>query len=279
MMDPELRLVEQFIIDHPGDALTIIERIDAKETSDFIQSLTIDTASWMMGQMNRHKAAQSLADMPKELAIKLLEHIPVTTAAIILRLTDQDLQNRLLSAMNSDISSMLHRVLSYPDTLAGAYVDPTVPALFSELNAREGLEYIKAHPVQLGSNIFVIERDQKLKGVMEIMELVKAADDLQLKQIMKTRPQKLNAATPISYLIETYSWDDSYPLLPMVDSENNYLGALDKNMIRGLFGKGGKSGDNEASIAGSALGELLRIGLSGLLQTISEKQFNPKTKP
>jgi Mg/Co/Ni transporter MgtE len=154
-------------------------------------------------------------------------------------------------------------------------MDPTVPALFSDLNAREGLENVKKWPISLGSNAFVIDRDQKLTGVIGIMELVRAEYDQPLKQLMKAPSNKVNAVTLISHVLDKHTVDDSDSLLPVVDSDSHYLGALDINEVRGLLDKKDKSSDNEAIIAGSALGELFRVGLTGLMQTVAETQLKP----
>ena len=101
-------------------------------------------------------------------------------------------------------------------------------------------------------------------------DLIVTGSKEQLVSIMKTDVPHLLADTDFHKILNHPGWIE-YTDLPVIDRSGGFLGALNHGEITRLEISKNRKKPEQAVLAGNALGELYRIGLSGLLYSTADK--------
>ncbi len=144
-------------------------------------------------------------------------------------------------------------------------MDPEVLALPSDLTARSALQRVREAASFARYNLYVVDREQRLVGVLNLRELLRArAGDL-LSELMVRDPMRITAAADRATLLAHPAWQ-RVASLPVVDDDGRYLGAVRYRTLRELENEIlPKRRDDDT---GAALGTLLTVGAAAVLEAI-----------
>lgn len=268
-MDTERLLSQWFAEDHPSDAAAILERLKPGETAAYLDQLPPRHAAALLQCMVSPYAAECMAQLSPQRFALAVEALPLDTAAALLRRLDRPNQERLLEQAPSDVANLLRRLLRYPEASAGALMDPRALALPADITASEALTRVRRSPRHAHYYLYVVDREQKLVGVLNLRELMLAAPRSPLASVMRSEVATMPASAGRLAIVEHPAWHDVHAL-PVVDDQGVLLGALRYETLRELEGK--SEPDTAAAGAISAvltLGELCWVGLAGVLTDLS----------
>ena len=145
-------------------------------------------------------------------------------------------------------------------------MDPHVYTLTDNLTVKEAMASLRKHKGQIPPQLFVIDSDRKLRGVLSLSDLITGKPGNDIRQIMKTTFTTLSPDTPVQSLTGHPQWLELHAL-PVVDQSSLFLGAISLETIRSVVIQPGNTGEEMGQLAMSALGELYRLGLAGLLRS------------
>lgn len=266
-MNKDSQLLDRFIKDHPADAARILEQLKIEQIVPLVEELPIELNAAVLNQLERFTAAKCLENLNTKQAAEIVACLPIETAAVLLRRLQDKITVAILEEVPEEKAEALRRNLRYSANTAGAIMDPLVFTFPDDITVREALKRIRKRPEKARFYIYVVNRDHLLSGVLNIRELLlgNAADPL--VAIMHTQVESLSPDAHLQAILEHPGWLE-YHALPVIDSTGRLLGVIQYETLRSLDASSHKSQAlRQAAIAGGALGELYRIGLSGLVRS------------
>jgi Mg/Co/Ni transporter MgtE len=167
--------------------------------ADIISSMDTEKAADIIEEMPPDEAADVLSDLPTERAKEILEHIEKEEA--------EDIQELLGHEEDTAGGLMTTDFISYPP-------DMTVQAASERFRT-------EAREVENVYYLYIVDREEKLRGVVSLREMLLAENDCYLADIMETNLKTVAPGEDEMVVAEIIS---KYNLLalPVVD-ENNYM--------------------------------------------------------
>lgn len=268
-MSAELDLARQFIEDHPADAALVLEQVSYGEAASLLAQLDPSLASRAVGRISASLAVDCLKLLENEQAAGLLERLPLDYAARMLRRADPETREVWLKSIPPDRAELLRRKLRFPSGTAGALADPLVLALPEEMLVAEAEKHLHRSAERAYYYVFVVDRDNRLVGAMDIRELMQAQGKLTLGDVMHRDLVRLPALTDLNTLMSHPGWRD-LDALPVVDTDGVFFGIVRHRTVRQLFGAVGAQPEVEPVVSALVnLGELYWTGMAAFLAGVS----------
>lgn len=265
-MDTDLKLSLGFLVNHPLEAVRVLERIGAEKIVPFLEKIPAPLAAEGVKLMEEECARRCLAIMKLERSGAVLSHVSAEVASLLLRPMEKGMQESLLGMLSPEASEPIRDLLRYPEGTAGSLMDPYVFAMPEDLTAGEALRRMKKDPKHLTDYLFVVDRDHLLMGRVRTGELALCDAHRPISEIMEPQVERLPAHSSRRAILAHPGWRES-PVLPVVDPRGAFLGAMNYPTLRQIEAeRHGQPERDPASSTGSALGELYWLGLSGLFK-------------
>ena len=265
-MDIETRLAGDLLEAHPIDAAHALERLPARDVAALIEKMETKVSGGILQRMAPPLAGAVLSELGLGKASEILERLPLEMAALSLRSMDPSLREQMLAALPGRRARALTSLVSFPDGTAGSLMDPEVLALPHDLTAREALARVREAAGNARYNVYIVDRDQTLVGVINLHELLMARPAEPLSSLMQTRVHRLPARADRHAIVSDPGWREVHAL-PVVDERGVYLGAIRYRTLRLLEEQFRGSRSDEGATA-RALGGLLRAGASAMLEAM-----------
>jgi len=263
-------LAKQFAEDHPLDAARVLEKLPSQDASAYLTELSPRLAAKVLQSMISSNAAECIAQLSPSRSTDIIAALPLNSAATILRRFDPERRAEILPRIPSPVSTLLVRLLRYPENSAGAFMDPRALALPEDITATEALARVRRTPRHALYYIYVLDREQKLVGVMNLRELMLAHPKSTLGVTMHREVMTIPALAGRRAIVENSGWHDVHAL-PVVDNVGTFLGVLRYETLRTLERDAAtKPSPAEGALAAVLnLGELCWVGLAGILSDLT----------
>jgi Mg/Co/Ni transporter MgtE len=154
-------------------------------------------------------------------------------------------------------------------------MNPLVPTLPDDISLKDAIERIRKNKHLLFHYIYIIRRDNTFAGIVKLEDLIVTDSKEKLVSIIKTDVPQLLVDTDFHKILIHPGWIE-FTALPVIDRTGVFLGAISQGMIRSIEVDKKIKKPKHAVLAGNALGELYRIGLSGLFYSTAEKMVEAK---
>jgi magnesium transporter len=268
-VETEKLLALNFTQEHPPDAALILERLSPDEAAAYFEQMPPRLAAAVLQKMVSSTAAECIARLSPQRFAQIVSVLPLDgTAALLRRLTPEQ-QEHLLKQAPPNIAPLLARLLGYPKNCAGALMDPLVLALPEDITVSEASARVRRAPRHALYYLYVIDRDQKLVGVLNLRELMLAAPRDSLAAVMHREVASLTALSDRVAITDHPFWRDVHAL-PVVDDHGVFLGVLRYETLRRI-----EDATKSPSPAAGALdavltfGELCWVGLARVLTDLT----------
>ena len=268
-METDTLLARNFAEQHPSDAAQVLERLAAEEASAYLDDLPPRVAATVLHRMVSATAAECVAQLSPPRFAPVIAALPLDRSAALLRRLEPARQKELLSRVPSNISALLAGLLRYPENSAGALMDPRALTLPEDITAAEAMARVRRAPRHALYYIYVLNREQKLVGVMNLRELMLAPPKERLSGAMRREVASLPASAGRMAIIEHRGWRDVHAL-PVVDACGMFLGVLRYETLRRLERESVPAPSPEGALAAVlTLGEICWVGLAGILTDLT----------
>jgi len=263
-MDLEARLAQQLVTSQPARAAAVLERLGVDAGTAYLGAVDIAVLARIAPLLSAQFAADVLQALPPPTVAALLERLSLDVAARLAR-TLEDATEPALARLGDDTARAIRALLAFQPDAAGGLMDPRVLALPGDLTVGEALERIRRTPERARYNLYVVDREQHLAGVLNLRELLLADPEERLSARMVPNPRRIPAEAGREAIVAHPGWREAHAL-PVVDGEGRYLGAIRYRVLRELeAGLADAPGDETAG----ALGELLAVGAGGVLRALT----------
>lgn len=265
-MDLDTLLANGLVTAHPLEAAQALERIPARDAAALLEELEVEASAGVLQRMNSHSAAGVVTALADANTCEIFERLSTPTAALVLRHVNAAVRERLLASLPRRRARGLGSVLDFPANTAGSLMDPEVLGIPHDLTVEEAIARVREAARDARYNVYVVDRDQVLVGVINLRELLMAEPGDQISALMKTDVHRLSARADRRMVVSHPGWREVHAL-PVVDDHGRYLGAVRYRTLRRLE-EGLRSNLPDEGATARALGDLLRAGASAMLEAV-----------
>jgi magnesium transporter len=221
------QVVASLLTCHPVEIVEALESHRADEQLAIYQRLPDGVAAQVLANADTEFRAQILSQLEPERLARILDRLLVDKAADLLDEVPEARAARILEQMTPGVAEQLRALRCYPPSAVGHLMLRSFPRVTPEMTVAAALEHLRAaHPqLETMSNLYVVDAEQRLLGVVSLRELVLADPGERLGQRMQRRVVAVTADTDreeAANLISRYR----FLALPVVDMDRQLLGIV-----------------------------------------------------
>ncbi len=210
---------------YPAEATRLIEQMDSAEIVSLFSahSLTVTIKLWE--RISPIVGSKVLEQMPLKTAVEVLEKLDPNHGANLLKCLDDGSREKLLDSLSPGSARDLRRAQNFAEGSAGALMDARVKYFRPDMTVRETIEILRTLEKKTYRKIYTVDENNRLKGMIEMEDLVLADHDATLSEVQKDSPivvQETTGREELVDLFEKYKTTD----MPVVDFENRLVGVI-----------------------------------------------------
>lgn len=216
---------------HPADIAQIIDRLDqsdatyvfrlldAEESAEVLLSLEEDTREELLGSLTS-----------REIAEDVLEHIDSDDAADVMSELSQGKQREVIALLDDqEQREDLEELLGYHEGTAGALMAKELVKVRTDWSVARAIVEMRnqAKEVHHIYTIYVVDKENKLEGVLSLKELLFSAESTRtlIKHICEEGAVSVRAHTGVEEVVNLMKKYDVV-VLPVVDDQGRLIGRI-----------------------------------------------------
>jgi len=212
---------------HPADLATIIDQLAPRDRAGVLASLGDDAVADAIEEMEPETQVEVLEDLEPGRAADILEEMSPDDAADLVADLSQTTRDEIFALMEKDEKAEVQELLGYPEDSAGGIMTTEFVAVPAHLTAAETIDMLR----QLEPNaetiyyVYVTDDDGRLVGVLSLRDLIVAAPDTQIGDVMIKEPVAVGVLADQDEVAEVVA---HYNLLavPVIDEEGRLAGIV-----------------------------------------------------
>jgi magnesium transporter len=211
----------------PADLADVLTALDDKERLAVVEALPAELSSQALAEMPEEAhASETLAALDPGRAAAIVRELDDDDAADILGELDPSQQEQILSGMREERTDV-DRLLRYDEETAGGRMTSHVVTVPASATAEQALEEIRrqAEEVEDFYQVFVVDRDRKLVGVLPFKDLVISRPERPVRSFMTDADIFVTPdldQEEVARLMARYN----LPSVPVVDDLGRLLGRV-----------------------------------------------------
>jgi magnesium transporter len=212
---------------HPADLADVLERLRPSQRLILYRHLGAAQAAEVLHHLGTDAARRLLHILGPSEAGSLLNRLPMDDVAAILGNEQAKRRENFLAAMQPTEADQVRDLLRYPKQSAGRLATEQFAQARPEMTVAETLQQIRtAKPdVETLSNIYVLDTDERLVGVIALSALVCAEPTARLESIMAREVVSVRPETDreqVARLVARYD----FLAIPVVLEDGRMLGII-----------------------------------------------------
>ena len=262
------RLARAFLESHPRRAARKLEQMSAETAAEVLRAVPPRSAALVLREMTMPTASDALERLSAPEGAAIVAGLTADEAGAIMRGLGPARHEPLLAALPADARGPITRVLSYLEGTAGAVMDPAIFQLPHDVLVADARARIGRAARDLLYYLYVVDREHRLVGVLDIPELMLARARDPVSVVMHHEVDRLNVWLPVAIVREHPGWQ-LYHAMPVVDDEDRLVGAIRYQMLRKLEREAPGQEADPAQLTARALAEVFQLGTTGLVSAIA----------
>lgn len=212
---------------HPGDIAQIINELPEDHQFVIFRLLNHENASDVLPDLYDEIRDSILENIQPQRLVKIIDEMESDEAADIISELDEDRSKEMLEKIDVDDSEEIKQLLQYDEESAGGLMQTEIISLHREMKRDDMIEHIRQNyeDVENIHYVFVIDKDVKLIGVLEITRLLLAASQTKAEDLMDKNVIFATVEMDQEKVAHIFRKYDLY-ILPVVDQENHLLGRI-----------------------------------------------------
>jgi magnesium transporter len=222
--DEELfRLLKEL---HPADIAESIEHLDEAGKKKVFSLLNIEVASDVIVEVSKPAREEILASIQKDRLSKIVDEMESDDATDFLADLPENEAKIILARIDKEDSEEVEMLSKYEEDTAGGIMQAEMVAVNQDATVRETIREIQSlsEEVEDLHNVFLVDRDRKLTGVLPLRKLILAHPDTLLSQIME-EPIKVDVNMDQEEVARVFEKYDIVSL-PVVDERERLVGRI-----------------------------------------------------
>ena len=211
----------------PVEWADLIPRLDPREVAVLIQWLPDDELPALLAALEPAGAAAILRTLSQPAAASLLEAMdPDDATDVVVELSPAEAE-QILVQMEPAEAAEIRELLTYPADSAGGIMTPAVVAIAPDVRADAAIVALRhvSEEAETLYYVYVVDRDDRLLGVLSLRNLVLAPPDTLVRDVMVSDPVRVRAEADREVVARLLR-DRRLYALPVVDDEDHLLGIV-----------------------------------------------------
>lgn len=217
----------QLLTLHPVEITEALERLGHDERFAVVSALPVNIAAQVLLNADAEFRAGLLARLSPESTAQILDRLPVEHATQLLEQLDDDRQAEVLAVVSPEDVAQMEAIRRCPPSSVGRLMVRQVARIQAEITVAETFRYLRrvSPDLETINNIYVLDPDARLCGVIALRELVVADPQARIRDLMQTRVVMITPDTDqeeAANLLSRYNFLG----LPVVDDQRRLLGCV-----------------------------------------------------
>lgn len=220
---------------HPADIASILDDLSPESAVTAFHLLVLETASEVLDETGSQVRQELVENVDDERLADLLDELPMDDAAEFLEDLPQPVAERLLDLMEPTEAQEVRELLSYEEETAGRLMTRDIVALRRNWTVTETFDYLRSlEDAETLQYLYVVDRDDKLIGVVPLRNLILAQPELTIEKIMQTDIVSAPVTIDQEDLAEMVARYD-FSAIPVVDKDGRLLGVVTVDDVLDIF--------------------------------------------
>ncbi|MBO5397583.1 MAG: magnesium transporter [Clostridia bacterium] len=198
-----------------GQDLLVYRLLSKEQAAEVFAELDSDVQEKLINAFTDRELKNIIDELFMDDTVDLIEEMP------------SNVVKRILNNINKTDRKIVNELLNYPEDSAGSIMTTEFIDLKENMSVEEAFAKIKKIGLQKETvyNCYVLSIDRKIKGVIDIKELLVAERDAKLKDIMDTNVITVSTLEDQEEVAKMFDKYNMYAL-PVVDKEARLVGII-----------------------------------------------------
>jgi len=210
----------------PADIAAILDDLDSHTSKALLQGFTNEDLADTLEESSPEVQQAILSHLHPERAADVLEEMDPDEAADILADMDDQVSEQLLTLMEDEEAEEVRSLLGYPEDSSGGIMTTEFTWVPEHFTVGEALQFLRSSEDALEDEfmyyVYILDENQKLKGVVTLRDLVTSPLDQPLSKWIDDSIVRVYPLTPqedAAYLIAKYD----LMAIPVVEPETERM--------------------------------------------------------
>lgn len=212
---------------HPADLADIVEELGPEEREAIFASIDNEVAAEALSEVDPDIQTSILESLEPEKAAAIVEVMAPDEAADLLGELEAETTEEIFEEMESEPKAEVRELLEFAEDTAGGLMDTRFVALHEHATVADAFAALRGNEELLATlnTLFLIDREEKLVGVVPLGKLFAAAESAPLKELAAETMIHVPLHERQKRIVELF---DKYNLLtlPVVDEEGRLEGVI-----------------------------------------------------
>ncbi|WP_035571020.1 magnesium transporter [Halonatronum saccharophilum] len=223
----EKRVVELVEDLYPADIAELIDELSTEDIQVLIPIIPLEKLAFSLAELDFDTKHNLLKLLDADKLKVILDTMYSDDIADLLGTLSIGKSKELLNLMKKDDAAKIQNLLGYKEDSAGGIMTTEYIAIKAEKTAAETIEKLRdiAPKVEMIYYIYVVSKTKELRGVLSMRDLLTAAPDQKVEDLMQPNVIKVNLKMDQEDVASIIS---KYDLLaiPVVSEKNQLLGVI-----------------------------------------------------
>jgi len=212
---------------HPMDIAYAMRELESEEREAIFALLATDDAGIVLEEVDDEIGADLAEATPDEELAEIIDAMPPDVGSNVVNLLDDERKHRVLERIPAEEAVELRELMQFETDTAGGLMTSEILMAPPDLRIDDLVTHIRRQkvPPDTLSYVYVIDDSRRLIGVISMPELVTAAPDAVLEEVMVADVVSVPPDLDRQELVQVV---DKYDLLgvPVVDDDGRLLGMV-----------------------------------------------------
>jgi magnesium transporter len=212
---------------HPIDIAEIIKKLDDEERDDLFRHLPWDVASEVLEELDSDTFNSLIKLLNVEQRSMILDNMSDDDIADLIGDLSENRQAEIIDLLDDESAEDVKELLFYDEDTAGGIMTKDFIVLKKDYSIYRSIELLRdtAPDAETIYYLFVVDKDERLVGVISLRELIVAKPNKKVEEVMNDRVVYVYVDDDQEEVARVVS---KYDLLavPVVDNENRMIGMV-----------------------------------------------------
>lgn len=212
---------------HPVDVLNAIKECDEETATKILNKLPNEFVAMMIDEDDDENRYEFLARFSENRQKDILTEMSSDEITDFIGQLDEEEKEDVLSKLSVEDKDEIHDLLQYDPETAGGIMATEFISIRENKSVYKTLEYLQIHAddAEMAYYLYVIDKQDHLKGVVGLRDIVASPFDTLISNITNPNVISINVNDDqenVSHVFSKYG----YVMLPVVDDENVIKGVV-----------------------------------------------------
>ena len=213
---------------HPADVAELVGDLDTVTAEHVLMMLDEETQADVLMELDEDERRKLLDRMPTEVIAQQLENLDTDDAVDLIQELDEEDRDEVIAQIDDmEQAGDIIDLLKYDDDTAGGLMGTEMIVVNENWSMPECLKQMRIQAEDMDEiyNIYVVDDDNRLKGVFPLKTMVTHPSVSKIKHVIEAEPLSAKTDTPIDDVALDF---EKYNLvaMPVVDSIGRLVGRI-----------------------------------------------------